>query len=239
MKNGLWVLVFLGVCATAQAADTAEQQKATKALATILPGMTPDSVAPSKLPGIYEAVFGTQVIYVSKDGKFLFQGDIIDVAAQKNITEATRSKQRLKLLNAMDESEMIVFAPKKTKYTVTIFTDVDCGYCRKLHNEIDQYLDRGIRIRYLAFPRSGENTESYYKAVTVWCSDDKQKALTRSKTGEELPKNVCANNPVRKHMQWASDFNVNGTPTLILENGDVIPGYVPAPKLEKILAQAK
>ncbi|MEK6750509.1 MAG: DsbC family protein [Pseudomonadota bacterium] len=231
--GGLWMTTAV------YADDAADQQKVKKALESLLPGMKPDSVELGKFPGMYEAVYGTQVIYVSKDGRYVFQGDVIDVGGHQNLTEGTRSKQRLKLLKSMDESEMIVFAPKKTKYTVTIFTDMDCGYCRKLHNEIDQYLERGIRIRYLAFPRSGENTESYYKAVTVWCADDRQKALTRMKAGENLPNNICSANPVRKHMHLAEKFAVNGTPTLVLDNGDTIPGYVPADRLEKMLAQAK
>jgi len=130
-----------------------------------------------------------------------------------------------------------VFRPKgETKHTVTIFTDIDCGYCRKLHREVARYTKAGIAIRYLAFPRSGPNTESYFKAVTVWCSDDPRDALTRSKSGEKLARKTCANQPVDAHMAVAEKVGVSGTPTIVLADGSVIPGYVPADRLAAILA---
>lgn len=206
-----------------------------KALAQIIPQNTPDVVSPSGLPGIYEVIYGAQIMYISADARYFIQGDVIDLKTRKNITETARTVQRKKLVTKMDESQMIVFNPKgKTKHTVSIFTDIDCGYCRKLHREMDDYLAKGIKVRYLAYPRSGVNTKSYYKAVTVWCSENQREALTKSKSGEDLPRKNCKN-PVDEHMRMAEDFGVSGTPTIVLESGEVIPGYVPADRLEKII----
>lgn len=235
-----FTLFFLAMTATVavSADERADIDNIVQVFSKILPGETPEVVSPSVLPGMYEVVYGMQVMYMSNDGRYVLQGDIIDLDKRENITEAVRSGQRLKLVKTLDPSTMIVFKPKeKTKYVLTVFTDIDCGYCRKLHRQIDEYLAKGIEVRYLSFPRSGIDTKSYYKAVTVWCSEDKHDALTRSKAGEKLPKKEC-DNPVKDHMKLAEKFGVSGTPTLILENGDVIPGYVPPDRLAPLLAQA-
>lgn len=204
----------------------------------IMPGITPDVVSPSAVDGIYEVVYGAQVLYMSKTGRYVFQGDLIDLKSRTNITEATRSVQRAKLVKNIDESSSIVFAPEKVKHTITVFTDIDCGYCRKLHREMKEYTDLGIKIRYLAFPRSGVNTKSYHKAVTVWCSKDKQKAMTDAKAGVKQNTLSCEN-PVEEHMKLAEQFGVSGTPTIVFDNGEVVPGYVPAARLSRMLEDTK
>lgn len=235
---GIALIVSLFAPISAVFADNAnEVAKIKKALAKVIPNNKPDVVSPSAIPGIYEIVFGAQIMYMSADARYFVQGDVIDLKTRVNLTETTRTVQRKKLVKKMDESQMIVFNPKgKVKHTISVFTDIDCGYCRKLHREMQTYLDKGIKIRYLSYPRSGPNTKSYFKAVTVWCSKDKQKAMTKSKAGENLPKKDC-DNPVDEHMKMAEDFGVSGTPTIVLENGEVIPGYVPADRLEKIINQ--
>ena len=126
------------------------------------------------IPGLFEVSYGPDVIYISKDGHYVLQGDLIDAETRQNLTESVRASARLKLINALDQKTMIVFAPQNVKHTVTVFTDVDCAFCRKLHSQIADYNRFGIAIRYLAFPRTGVNTESYYKAVSVWCSADRR-----------------------------------------------------------------
>jgi thiol:disulfide interchange protein DsbC len=133
---------------------------------------------------------------------------------------------------------MIIFKPKISKYTVTIFTDIDCGYCRKLHSEIDQYLAQGITIQYLFFPRAGKGSDSYNKAISVWCAADRNEALTLAKKDQKLPTKTCEN-PIDKHMQLAADFDVKGTPMIISENGNVYPGYLPANQLVEALESEK
>lgn len=223
--------------AAAMAGEKEDAAKIKKVFSQIIPNVTPEVISPSFLPGIYEVVYGANVMYISADGRYIVQGDVIDLQKRENLTENTRTNQRKKLVQKMDENTMVVFKPKgETKHTITVFTDIDCGYCRKLHREMETYLEKGIKVRYLAFPRSGPNTPSYFKAVTVWCSDDKQKAMTQAKSGEKQDEKKCKN-PVDEHMRMAEDFGVSGTPTIVLDSGEVIPGYVPAERLEKILTQ--
>jgi thiol:disulfide interchange protein DsbC len=133
---------------------------------------------------------------------------------------------------------MIVFKPKIAKYTVTIFTDIDCGYCRKLHSEIDQYMAEGITIQYLFYPRAGKGSDSYNKAVAVWCAKDHNAALTAAKKDEKIEMKTC-DNPVDKHMQLAEDFEVKGTPMVVTEKGNIYPGYLPAKQLVEALEAEK
>lgn len=206
-----------------------------KTMARIIPGQEPEVIAPAPLPDMYEVVYGAQVMYVSKDGRYVVQGDVIDLQSMENVTEGTRSVYRKKVVDALDKDGLIIFSPTKpVKHAITVFTDIDCGYCRKLHRDIDNYMAQGIEIRYASFPRTGKFSKSYHKAVSVWCAADRKDALTRSKAGEELPKASC-DNPVDEHMAAAEQVGVTGTPTLVLENGEVIPGYVPAERLAKML----
>jgi len=212
----------------------------TKVLAQLMPQGKPDSIKPTPFPGMYEALFGPQIIYISGDGRYMFEGDLYDLKNRMNLTETKRRVGRANTVRAMDEKDMIVFAPEaaKVKHTITAFTDIDCGYCRKMHKQMKQYNELGIVMRYLAYPRSGVNTPSYYKAVSVWCADDKKAAMTQSKSGVTLPKVECEN-PVKMHMDAAKTVGVTGTPTLVLENGRVIPGYVEPKRLIKMLDQIK
>ncbi|MEO5574278.1 MAG: thioredoxin fold domain-containing protein [Gammaproteobacteria bacterium] len=207
-------------------------------LATLIPGQTADSINLSALPGVYEVVYGVDVFYITKDGQHLLQGDLIDLDGHNNITESTRALVRLKALSGINEDTMIVFAPKEVKHTLTVFTDIDCGYCRKLHGEMAELNKLGIKVRYLAFPRSGVDTPSYYKAVTVWCSKDRNQAMTHAKSDENLPQLTCEN-PVKQHLDVVKKLGIRGTPALILEDGQLVSGYVPAAELLKLLDQHK
>lgn len=235
-KKLLWLAV-LAMGLNGMAAVAADEMEAiNKVLQNIIPGSTPDSVAESVIPGLYQVSYGPDVIYITKDGHYVLQGDLVDTGTRENLTEAVRSVARLKLINGVDQKSMIVFAPKEVKHTVTVFTDVDCGFCRKLHSQIADYNKYGIAIRYLAFPRSGVNTESYYKAVSVWCAADRKEALTHAKLGEVMKKKTC-DNPVREHMALADKLGVNATPTLILEDGSLISGYIPPDRMSAMLDQ--
>jgi thiol:disulfide interchange protein DsbC len=230
--------LFLFATLPVLADEKSDIKEIKKVFSQIVPDALPDIVSPSALEGIYEVVYGAQIIYMSKDGRYVIQGDLIDLKSRTNLTEGTRSIQRAKLVKSIDDSSAIIFEPKKVKHTITVFTDIDCGYCRKLHREINQYTDLGIKVRYLSFPRSGVDTKSYYKAVTVWCSKDKRKALTEAKAGVKQDELKC-DNPVKEHMKLAEQFGVSGTPTIVLDNGEVIPGYVPAERLSRMLANVE
>jgi thiol:disulfide interchange protein DsbC len=240
LSSALALGMLLGPGATLFAGEAEEIANVKKALDSLMPQAKPDSVAPSVLPGMYEAVYGPQVIYVSSDGRYLLEGDLYDVKQRLNLTEAKRGAGRIKIIADIDPKSMLVFSPpaEQVKHTITAFTDIDCGYCRKMHQQMEEYNQLGIAMRYLAYPRSGVDTPSYDKLVTVWCSADRQQAMTRAKAGEKLPKKEC-DNPVKEHMAAAKPVGVTGTPTLVLESGRVIPGYVEPKRLLQILEQTE
>ena len=230
----LIVSLFGLVLSDVNADEAAIRQAMTKSM----PSVKVDSVKPAVVKGLFEVVVGANIYYVSEDGKYLLQGRLVDVAARKDLTEAKLNVTRKLAIEKMGQANMIVFKPKITKYTVTIFTDIDCGYCRKLHSEIDQYLAQGITIQYLFFPRAGKGSDSYNKAVSVWCAEDRNVALTAAKKDQKLPEKTC-DNPIDEHMQLAAEFDVKGTPMIISENGNVYPGYLPAKQLVEALENEK
>jgi thiol:disulfide interchange protein DsbC len=230
----LIVSLFGLVLSDVNADEAAIRQAMTKSM----PSVKVDSVKPAVVKGLFEVVVGANIYYVSEDGKYLLQGRLVDVAARKDLTEEKLNVTRKLSIEKMGQANMIVFKPKITKYTVTIFTDIDCGYCRKLHSEIDQYLAQGITIQYLFFPRAGKGSDSYNKAVSVWCAEDRNAALTAAKKDQKLPEKTC-DNPIDEHMQLAAEFDVKGTPMIISENGNVYPGYLPAKQLVEALENEK
>jgi thiol:disulfide interchange protein DsbC len=228
-------LLFLGMSLfNLSVADTGAQEAITKSLSSIFPGVTPDKISPSPMEGVSEVLIGPRLMYVSNDGKYLLQGSLIDMKTRTDISEARRDGIRLDALNELGEDKMIVFPAKEQKHVITVFTDIDCGYCRKLHGEMDKYNAEGITVRYLMFPRAGINSASYNKAVSVWCSKDQQDAMTRSKAGENLP-NASCDNPVKEEYELGQLIGVRGTPAIIMEDGAMLPGYVPAARLVKAL----
>jgi thiol:disulfide interchange protein DsbC len=240
MSSRAWILLLGLVCATsAMAADQAAAPAATKdkdpraAIAAKIPGgAKPEELHASPIPGVYELARGTEIAYVSEDGKYAIDGDLFELGTDKNLTETTRRAERTKLLASVPESQMVVFSPKDPKYTVSVFTDVDCTYCRKLHSQIAEYNRLGIKVRYLFFPRSGPNTESWARAEAVWCASNRGEALTRAKQGEEIIKpKSCSSTPVAREYQLGEDVGVRGTPAIVLENGEMLPGYLPPAQL--------
>lgn len=215
-------------------AANADEAAVRQALAKSMPSMKVDAVKPSEVKGLFEVSVGANIFYVSDDGKYLLQGRLVDVAARKDLTEEKLSAGRKTSLAKLSEDKMIIFKPKTSKYKVTVFTDIDCGYCRKLHSEIDTYLAQGITIQYVFFPRAGKPSESYDKAVSVWCAADRKAALTAAKKGESIPAKTCAN-PIDEHMKLAEEFDVKGTPMIVTEKGSVFPGYLPAAQLREAL----
>jgi len=229
-------LALLATGTTAIGGEKEDLATVKAALKAAVPQTEPDSLSASPIPGMYEAVYGTQVLYISADGRYLLEGDLFDLESRVNLSENRRQAGRAEVVNGIDPKTMIIFAAKDPKYIVSTFTDIDCGYCRKLHRQIADYNKLGITIRYLAYPRSGVNSESYYKAVSVWCAKDRKAAMTEAKSGKTPPRRDC-DNPVRAHMAAARAVGVSGTPTLVLEDGRVIPGYVEPQRLLQILQQ--
>ena len=213
----------------------ADEAAVRKAITTSMPSVKIESVQPSEVKGLYEVMVGSNIFYVSDDGKYLLQGRLVDVAGRKDVTEEKLANVRKQALDQLGEDNMIIFKPKIGKYMVSIFTDIDCGYCRKLHSEIDQYMAEGITIRYLLFPRAGKGADSYNKAIAVWCAKDRNAALTAAKKDQKIDIKTCGN-PVDKHMQLAADFDAKGTPMIVTAKGNIFPGYLPAKQLAEALA---
>jgi thiol:disulfide interchange protein DsbC len=206
------------------------------ALASKVPGLKPEELHAAAIPGMFEFMRGGDVLYISADGRYGIAGDLYDLRSNSDLTENRRREMRLRLMATVSESQMVIFGPKNARYTVTVFTDVDCTYCRKLHSEIAEYNRLGIRVRYMFFPRSGPNSESWIKAEQVWCSPDRNEALTRAKRGESLDVKLCADAPIAREYELGEQFKVKGTPVIILGNGELLPGYVPPPELARQLA---
>ncbi|TXH05334.1 MAG: DsbC family protein [Nevskiaceae bacterium] len=196
-----------------------------------------DRVSPSPLPGVYEVQSGLNFGYVSADGEYLIEGDLVHVSTGEAITENSRKKERLVAVAKLGASNLIEFAPPadKIKHTITVFTDVDCGYCRMLHSQIADYNARGIAIRYAFFPRTGPNTESFRKAEVVWCSADRKTALTNAKLSGQVNGSPNCKNPVLEQYTTGASIGVRGTPALVLEDGELIPGYQPPDQLAQML----
>ena len=203
-------------------------------LEALLPGMVVQTLEPLENTDLYEALVGGEIVYFSKDGRYVFQGDIIDIESRQNITENKRRSLKKDEIDSFNEADMIIFEPEKTKHTLTVFTDIDCGYCRKLHQQISEYNALGIKVRYMAFPRSGLDSESFDKAVSVWCADDRKQAMTDAKSGSSIKVNSC-DNPIKDHFEAGRRLGITGTPALFLESGELLPGYIPPMRLIQIL----
>lgn len=201
-------------------------------LAELLPGVAIDHISNSPIEGIYEIAVGANVAYVSDDGRYLLQGELFDLDSSENLTERSRSKARVDLLASIDSATMIVFAPQQpAKHRIMVFTDIDCGYCRKFHQEMQQINDLGIEVQYLFFPRSGPGTDSWGKAGNVWCADDRNHALTTAKAGGAVAARKCEGTPVQGHYDLGQRIGVRGTPAVYSESGVQLGGYLPAEAL--------
>ena len=193
-------------------------------------GMEPDHVTETTLSGIYEVRFGSIIVYLSADGRYMLRGDLIDLDAGRNVTEAARQSMRAEAVGELGEASMIVFAPKTVKHTITVFTDVDCPYCVRMHQQMADYNRLGIAIRYTAFPRAGIGSSTYDTMVSVWCAEDQRTAMTDAKAGVRVDPARCED-PVESHYEAGKAIGVTGTPAIVLESGRLIPGYVPPDEL--------
>ena len=203
-------------------------------LEALAPDSEPDHVAETPLPGLYEVRFGSTIVYVTGDGRYMLRGDLVDLETLRNVTERARQSARAEVIDGLGEAGMIVFAPGTVKHTVTVFTDVDCPYCVRLHRQMADYNRLGIKIRYTAFPRAGIPSSTYDKTVSVWCSADPHTAIGDAKMGRGIEPRRCAN-PVREHYESGLAIGVTGTPAIILESGRMVPGYVPPAELAQML----
>jgi len=232
----LLAAALIGAVSFSAAAQDAGDAKARAAIQSLVPGAKIDSIADAKMPGFYEVMLQGQIVYVSQDGKYLVQGSIFDIEAKKDLTEASRSVQRKSALAAIGADKRISYGAADAKHTVTVFTDIDCGYCRRMHQQMADYNKLGIKVDYLFFPRAGVGSESFDKAVSVWCAADRGKALTDAKAGVAMDKKECAN-PVAEEYEIGNKIGVSGTPAVIAADGTQLGGYLPPDQLLQRLDQ--
>lgn len=215
------------------------KQTISSALQAAKPGITVSSVEPSVIPGLYKTTIGDgPQVYATADGKFFVAGEVFEVSPGKivNLTDQERNVDRAKVIAGIDKKDSIIFAPKgEVKKVMYVFTDVDCGYCQLLHSKVAEYNDLGIEVRYLAYPRAGINSNSYNKIASAWCAKDRNDALTKLKNRQEIPENVCADNPVAEQFELGRKIGLSGTPALVFEDGQLIGGYVEPARLLEML----
>lgn len=237
-SKSVFIMLVSSLFTLSAMADSSHLEKVRRTLSVQL-GVPAKNIQDTPVSNLYLVSIPPRLFYISGDGKYVLDGDMIDVATKTNVTEGLRGKARMQAINNMGEDAMIIFSPKKgkVKHTITVFTDIDCPYCQKLHHNIGKYNALGIRVRYLAYPRAGIPSSSYDKAESIWCANDRQKAMTLAfaDNGQVATSRKC-NNPVAAEFKLGNMIGVRGTPSLVLDNGQMVPGYVPPKRLAAILA---
>jgi len=202
-------------------------------------GIQVTKVAETPMKDVYYVkVAGGPILYTNADGSYFIQGDLVEVQSGRfsSWAEKTFVGDRIELVKSIDPKSTINFSPDgERKAVMYVFTDADCGYCRKLHAEISQLNEFGIEVRYLAYPRAGIGSSAYKKMVSAWCADDPNKAMTQIKSGQRIPEIMCEGHPVNEHMEIVQELGLSGTPAVLFMDGTIIPGYRPAADFAKIL----
>lgn len=212
------------------------EARALEAIRTVNPRIEVDGVQAAPIEGYQEVVVSGQVVYVSNDGRYLLQGVLYDVEDGRDLSQDALSKVRRELMQLAPVEERIVFGPANPRHRVAVFTDVECAYCQRLHEEIEEYNRLGIEIQYLAFPRQGLQSADYDTMVSVWCAEDRKQAMTDAKSGKRVPPATCEN-PVASQYELGQRVGLQGTPLIVTEQGTQMPGYVPPAALREALDQ--
>lgn len=236
MKKTIFVFLFIISCSQI---ENDSSQLIEEQLSKVIPiELNIDSIKESQLPNFYEVILSDgSFFYVEKGGQYLVLGDIFKIKNEElvNLSREKNYSKAKDMLQKIDEKSLIKFSPKEIKYKVYVFTDVDCGFCRKFHNQISSYLDQGIQVNYLAFPRSGIDSDTYKKMSIAWCSLNRQEVLTGLKKDKDFEQIDCEDNPIKTHFELAKSIDIQGTPTIISQSGFTIPGYIEAKELIKYL----
>lgn len=212
-----------------------ELQKVRETVSGMFNGIDEDDVFPSEVDGWYTVRRGAIVAYISGDGRYLLQGDLIDLENQVNLSEASRNDARVNMMSVMSDDQTIVFAPEDPAHTISVFTDIDCTYCRRLHSQIDEYMAQGIAVQYFLYPRSGPASPSWTKAEEVWCADNQNEALTLAKLDQNFDTASCDASIINTHYSMGQDVGLRGTPAIVLEDGTLFSGYLPPEKLKEAI----
>jgi thiol:disulfide interchange protein DsbC len=227
--------IFVAVPAMAE--DDAQLELVRQKVDEMFDMIEPENVSTSPVDGWYTIQRGSIIAYISGDGRYLLQGDLIDLDNQLNLSEATRTDARRKLMATVTDDEVIAFTPSEVKYSVAVFTDVDCTYCRRLHSQIEEYMAHGIEIRYLLYPRNGPASPSWNTAEEVWCASDRANALTLAKLDKDFKTSNCDSTIVQDHYVIGRDVGLNGTPAIVFDDGTLVAGYLPPDELAARLEQ--
>jgi len=224
--------VLIAASATVVAQD--DYSAVEERIRTLAPHAESISISETPVDGILMVQVQGDIVYATADGKYLIQGRVIDMETREDLTESAKSGIRKELIGGIDKSRQITFSPEEPVHELMVFTDIDCGYCRKLHAQMAEYNQQGIAISYMAFPRAGIGSRSYEKAVSVWCADDQQDAMTQAKLGADPDPEQC-DNPIAEQYQLGLALGVTGTPALLTPSGQLIPGFVPPQQLRERL----
>ncbi len=230
MRLKLILVLLLCFQVTISGAEPSSEDVIRATINGTFPDLDVTSVKKSQIAGLYEVLLGPDLVYATADGRYILQGDLIDMKQKRNLSEEQRAYARANLLNNISSNDYIEFAPEHRKHTVYVFTDIDCAYCRKLHKDMPELNKRGIAVRYLAFPRAGIGSQTYKQMEAVWCATDRQKAMNEAKQGMRISKRSC-DNPVASEYALGQDIGVRGTPAIYTEQGQSLPGYRPPDKL--------
>ncbi len=215
-------------------ADDELDAELTLALSRLLPDVEIDNVSPTPINGLYQIVIGSDVIYMTRDGNYVIKGEILDLEERRNLTEDVRAGSRVKILGSIKKEDYIEFSSNNMQDAIYVFTDVDCGYCRKLHQDVPELNSLGVSVRYLAYPRAGVDSAAGHEMSSVWCAKDRQKALTAAKNRESVEAKSC-DDPVAAQYALGQKLGVRGTPAIYLQNGRMLPGYMPPNEIIKQL----
>jgi thiol:disulfide interchange protein DsbC len=234
MKYSAIILFSFFISSTVFADDDAKKEELNTAISRFLPDVEIDSIDATPIEGLYQVVIGSDIIYMTRDGGYVIKGEILDINERRNLTEDVRAGTRVKYLNDIKKDEYIEFTAENAQDAIYVFTDIDCGYCRKLHRDVPELNAKGISVRYLAYPRAGVESAAGREMSHVWCAQDKQKALTSAKNRESIEAKTC-NDPVAEQYALGQKLGVRGTPSIYLQNGRNLPGYMPPDEIIKQL----
>lgn len=232
-----WVLFFtVFLFSSVTNADADREDFLRKAVTDVFPGVEITRIKPAPIPGLYEVMLGTDMVYLSEDGRYILEGDLIDLGDRINLSEQERAAARKRVLESIPVSETIDFVPENARHTVYVFTDITCGYCREFHLDMAELNGKGVAVRYLAYPRAGTGSESFAEMESVWCAADRNAAMTLAKQGSRVAPAQC-DNPVKRQYELGQSLGVRGTPAIYLEGGQEMPGYVPPDTLLEALTR--
>jgi len=234
--NRMLAIVLTLMLSLPLSAPAADYQAVRDRLSTLIDDGTEISIAESPLPGILQVRLGSDIVYVTDDGRYLMQGRVLDLDTRQDLTDRARSQIRREMVREIEHDDLISYGAEDSDFEIIVFTDVDCGYCRRLHQQVEEYNDAGIRISYAAFPRAGMGSETSRKMTSVWCADDQRAAMDLAKGGG-TPEPMECDAPVAELYEMGQAVGVTGTPALVTPNGDLIPGYVPPNDLRVRLEQ--